>query len=128
MAAKKKGSELETLFPEKTIHGIVVRPIALDNLPKVIDAFGRVLQLADKGVPYADIALQGLRELLIILPYCIDCPPEEVPSTVVPELIGAVLDQNLTEDSVGKWMSLLERANALRVDAGGKEKSPPSKG
>ena len=129
MTAKKKGTELEVLFPETTVQGIVVKPISLLDLPKVIDAFGKVLQLADQGVHPTDIALRGLRELLLIMPYCIDRPAEEIPSPVVPELIQVMLDQNLNEETVGKWTSLLQRATALQVEAAGQaEKKEASKG
>jgi len=118
MTEKKKrtGNVLKVLFPGEEVEicegqKVKVTPLSLADLPKVIDAFSVVMQLAEKNVPPSDIAVVGCTELLKILPFCIDRPPEEIPVTVVPDVIDVVLRQNITDASVAKWKALVQRVS-----------------
>ena len=105
---------LKVLFPSEEIEiceGQTVRvtPLSLADLPKVVDAFSVIMRLAEKGVSPSEIAVVGGTELLKILPYCINRPPEEIPGTVVPDIIEIVLKQNVTDAVVAKWKALIRR-------------------
>lgn len=112
---EESGGVLSVLFPGEDVeicegHKIRVTPISLKNLPKVLTAFGALLKLSDDpDVKSQDIAISGASELLELLPFCIDRSTEEIPATVVPELLEAVLKQNVSEDSVGKWKALIRK-------------------
>lgn len=114
---KKKDSVLAVMFPGREVKvgdGVIkVTPLSLKEMPKVVDAFGIIMRLAEGGVGHAEIAVAAMRELLEILPFCIDRPPEDVPSPAVPDIIEIVLEQNLTETSVGKWTALIDRMGNL---------------
>jgi hypothetical protein len=71
----------------------------------------------------AEIAAMGLEELLSLIPYCINLPPEKIPATEVPDILEVVIDQNITEDVVGKWGSLVQK---LVEATGDKLKKVPS--
>ena len=121
--------ELNVLFPEKEVplgdgSVLTVKPLSLKDLPKVVSAFGTIMKLATEQVDssvktkkksakpvegaYAEIAAAGMEELLKILPYCIDRKPEEVPLEVVPEVILIVLEQNITDAAIKKWVALAQ--------------------
>ena len=111
-------SALEVMFPGRevviTIGGkevpVMVTPLSLQDLPKVAQGFGRLMRLAETGglVP-SEIAARGLEELLLLIPYCIDLPPNKVPATQVPDLLEVIIEQNITEEVVGKWTSLVQK-------------------
>uniref|UniRef100_A0A6M3X5A9 Uncharacterized protein n=1 Tax=viral metagenome TaxID=1070528 RepID=A0A6M3X5A9_9ZZZZ len=125
--------ELNVLFPEKEVplpDGSVLKvtPLSLKDLPKVVRAFGTIMKLAteqsgafDKAKKskkpvegaYAEIAIAGAEELLQILPYCIDRKPEEVPLEVVPDVISIVIEQNVTDVAVKKWVALAQKVTGL---------------
>jgi hypothetical protein len=110
--------ELEVLFPGKEVPikvgdqevKVKVSPLTLEDLPKVAQAFGRLMKYAEGGefLP-SEIAAKGLEELLLLIPYCIDLPPSHVPATEVPDILEVIIEQNITEDVVGKWMSLVQK-------------------
>ena len=121
MAQQKKGTELDVLFPTQEVdlgngQTVIVRPLTLEDLPKVIDAFGKIMQLADEKKPPADMAMAGMGELLQILPLCIDRKPSEIPSTILPDLIEVLIEQNLTEAVVGKWTTLIQKVSEKMPD------------
>jgi hypothetical protein len=110
--------ELEVMFPGKAVPIMIgdqavdcnVSPLSLEDLPKVAQAFGRLMKYAegDELLP-SEIAAKGLEELLLLIPYCIDLPPSKVPATQVPDILEVIIEQNITEDVVGKWMGLVQR-------------------
>ena len=113
-----KKSALEVMFPGREVVitigdqevPVMVTPLSLHDLPKVAQGFGRLMRLAEGGglVP-SEVAARGLEELLLLIPYCIDLPPEKIPATQVPDLLEVIIDQNITEEVVGKWMSLVQK-------------------
>ena len=113
-----KKTQLELLFPGKEVVikigdqevPVEVTPLSLEDLPKVAQAFGRLMKLAESGaIKPAEIAAKGLEELLLLIPYCIDHPPKAIPATQVPDLLEVIIEQNITEEVVGKWKSLVQK-------------------
>lgn len=119
---EKDSNVLDVMFPGQEIkignNVIKVTPLSLKEMPRVIDAFGVIMRLAAGGVGHAEIAVTAMKELLEILPFCIDRSPEEIPSTIIPDIIEIVLEQNLTETSVGKWTALINRIGSLAPNTG----------
>jgi hypothetical protein len=108
--------ELKTLFPAREVvlsdgkTKVMVTPLSLENLPKVADSFGILMKHAEQGgIGPSEIAAKALGEVLKIVPYCISIPAKEVPSYDVPDILEIVVEQNVTEDVVGKWMGLVEK-------------------
>ena len=115
--------ELKTLFPAREVvlsdgeTVVTVTPLSLENLPKVADSFGILMSYAESGASSpAEIAAKALGEVLKIVPYCIDIPAKAVPAYDVPSILEIVVEQNLTEEVVGKWMSLVQKV----IEASGK--------
>lgn len=111
-------NKLEVMFPDKEVVikvgdkelAVLITPLSLEDLPKVAQAFGRLMKLAEGGELHpAELAARGLEELLLLVPYCINLPAKQVPATEVPDLLEVVIEQNITEDVVGKWMSLVQK-------------------
>jgi hypothetical protein len=116
--------ELKVLFParevvltDKTV--VTVTPLTLEDLPKVADSFGILMKHAEGGqIGPSEIAAKALGEVLKIVPYCIDIDPKLVPAYDVPDILEIVVEQNITEDVVGKWMSLVQKVVALSGQEG----------
>lgn len=111
---KKSGDAFTVLFPNEEVKicegkTVKVHPLALSDLPKVLEAFNVIRRLAEKGMPPSEIALSAGGELLKILPFCIDRRPEEIPVTLLPDILEIVLKQNITDVSVAKWKALIQR-------------------
>ena len=107
---------LDVLFPEKEVplpdgQSLTVRPLTLKDLPRVSDAFGRLMSLAERGCTPAEIASRAFGELTSIVPYCIDWPVDKLPASMAPDILEAVVELNITEDVVRKWMTLVEKLN-----------------
>ena len=111
--------ELKTLFPAREVvlsdgSKVTVTPLSLENLPIVADSFGILMKHAEGGdIGPSEIAAKALGEVLKIVPYCIDVPASNVPSYDVPDLLEVVVEQNVTESVVGKWMGLVQRVITL---------------
>ena len=108
--------ELKVLFPEREVKlsdGVTivkVTPLSLEDLPKVADSFAILMKTAESGeVGPSEIAAKALGEVLKLVPYCIDYPPKQIPAHDVPSVLEVVVEQNITEDVVGKWMSLVQK-------------------
>jgi len=110
----KETTELEVLFPSKEItltdgSKVIVSPLTLENLPKVADAFGELMKKVELGrTNSAEIAAKALGELLKLVPYCINRPPKEIPAYDVPSILETIVEQNVTENVVGKWTGLVQ--------------------
>jgi hypothetical protein len=107
--------ELEILFPirEVSLSGsnvkVEVKPLSLENLPKVADSFGVLMRHAEAGDPPSEIASKALGEVLKIIPYCINIPAKYIPASDVPDILEIVISQNINENVLGKWMALIEK-------------------
>jgi len=126
---KKKSEALKVLFPERKVKlaeniDVTITPLSLKEMPKVSDAFGKIMRLAASGVTFAEISSVAISELMELLPYCIDLPPESVPQWAIPDIIEIVLEQNATDTVVGKWEALIikltERFQATKETQGEK--------
>ena len=129
-------NEINILFPAKEVvlsNGVttvVVTPLSLEHLPKVADSFGILMKLAEEGsISPPEIAAKALGEVLKIVPYCIDIPACKIPAYDVPDILEIVVEQNITEDTVGKWMSLVQKVVDLSgqgelIEAAKKKTSP----
>jgi hypothetical protein len=126
---EKKGDELKVLFPGEEVDlggeagKVKVSPLTLEDMPKVVGSFGKIIKLAEAQVDEAQLAIVAMTELLEILPYCIDRPAKEIPSTAVPEILDIVIEQNVTEAAVGKWTALVQRVLELRPEQGAQDQS-----
>ena len=107
--------ELEILFPTKEVSlsgssvKVKVKPLSLEDLPKVADSFGVLMKHAEAGDPPSEIASKALGEVLKLIPYCIDIQAKYIPASDVPDILEIVLSQNISGDIVGKWMALVEK-------------------
>lgn len=105
---------LKVLFPGKDIaiggeEVVTMKPLSLEDLTKVIDAFNRVVILYGEGKDSAAIALEGIKEILALFTYCIDRPMSEIPAEYTPDLIDVFIEQNLSEATLGKWTALIQK-------------------
>ena len=110
----QKQDPLNVLFPEEKVDlidgtFITVKPPSLEHYPKIFKHFSVVLSYFAQGYSMSEVGMVAMAELTAIIPYCIDRPANQVPHTAVPDLIDIVLRQNLTEELVGKWQSLIEK-------------------
>jgi len=130
--------ELKTLFPAREVvlsdgSKVTVTPLSLENLPIVAESFGILMKHAEGGsIGPSEIAAKALGEVLKIVPYCIDIPAKEIPAYDVPDILEVVVEQNVTENVVGKWMGLVEKILVVSgqgslVEAVKKEKSASPK-
>lgn len=130
--------ELKILFPAREVvlsdgeTKVTVTPLTLEHLPKVADSFAILMKHAEGGsIGPSEIAAKALGEVLKIVPYCIDILPKYIPAYDVPDILEIVVEQNITEEVVGKWMSLVQRVVVLsgQGELGAvkaNEKTPPS--
>lgn len=117
---KGKG-DLKILFPEKKIKisedfEIHMRPLPIGKLPLVMDAFYSILQKAGPEKDQMKVAFSAMTELFTLLPHCIqeeNVVLNELPTSILPELLVTFMEQNLTADVVGKWKDLIEHVQAL---------------
>lgn len=128
-----KKEELEVLFPYEEVElmeglSIEVRPLSLHNLPKVADSFGTIMNLVEAKKTPSEIAARAIQEVLLLIEYCIDYPPEQIPASVVPDLLEVVIKQNMSEDVLGKWMTLIQKMQSLGEEKNQSQKKSPSQG
>jgi fumarylacetoacetate (FAA) hydrolase family protein len=116
--------ELKVLFPARVVTlsdgetKVTVTPLSLENLPKVADSFGELMKYAEGGATgAAEIAAKALKEVLQLVPYCIDMEPKYIPASEVPDILEIVVEQNITEAIVGKWMGLVQKV----IEASGRK-------
>lgn len=119
----KKKDVLETMFPDKEVtlpdgSKVTVAPLSLEHMPKVMRSFREILKLATQpDKDFTDIGVEAIAEVMELIPYCIDRPASEIPSASIPEIINIVIDQNVSDDSLGKWKALANRMLEMQKDA-----------
>jgi hypothetical protein len=116
---------LNVLFPEEEVPikevedlVVVVRPLSLEDLPKVSDAFGVLLRYAMAGYDPVTIAAQAFGELAKLIPFCINVPVNKIPASYGPEIMEIIVKQNMTEDVIKKWTALVEKVNQIAEQHG----------
>ena len=110
----EKKSELEVLFPYKDVDigndkTVKMHPVPLDKLEQVLDALANIAELVTKRLSPTEIGIQAGKDVLRLLPLCIDVPLSALPSTAAPYLIEVLLEQNLTDVVVKKWQALVSK-------------------
>ena len=126
--------DLNVLFPgeEVEIDGqkVMVKPLPLSKLPKIIDAFSELMRLVEvEKVRPGELALKGMSQLLEILPYCIDVELDRIPAYALPDLLEKMIEQNITDATVGKWQALVQKVPGLRqLKIGQEEKGKDQSG
>jgi hypothetical protein len=119
----KKKDVLETMFPDKEVtlpdgSKVLVTPLSLEHMPKVMRSFREILKLATQpDKDFTDIGIEAIAEVMELIPYCIDRPASEIPSASIPEIINIVIDQNVSDESLGKWKALADRMIEMQKDA-----------
>jgi hypothetical protein len=116
---------LNILFPEEEVQikeiddlVIVVRPLSLEDLPKVSDAFGVLMRHAMAGYDPVTIAAKAFGELSKLIPYCINVPVKKIPASYGPDIMEIVVRQNITDDVIKKWTALVEKVSEIAAEQG----------
>ena len=127
---KEQLRELEVLFPTKEFsltekHSIQVKPLSLEDLPKVAEAFSMVASMVGEKKTLPEITVACMSEILKMAKYCIDVPTRLVPIGKVPDLLTMIVELNMSEDIVKKWMALIELVNK-ELGQGEEKKEQPS--
>lgn len=104
---------LAVLFPGEQVdigegEVVTVRPLSLENLKDVVESFQRVISFYREGNDAATIVFRAFKEVMELLPFCIDRPMNEIPSGAAPDLLEAFLRQNLADEVLGKWTALVQ--------------------
>jgi len=115
---ESKDRTLNVLFPgeEVDIGGgvkVTVRPLSLPHLPKVINAFSSLMSKAEAGMPPSELAVNGMLDLVELLPFCLDLQSEEIPVTALPDILEKVIEQNVSDAVVGKWQALIPKLTGV---------------
>ncbi len=109
----KETSPVEVMFPKDEVelwpgHAVNVRPLSLEDLPKVIKQFKTIMdnyQEMEK-MTVIEVGSTVANSLIDLLPFCIGMKAKDIPLHKVPELIEIVRKQNFPPESVGKWGAL----------------------
>jgi len=126
---ESKLKELEVMFPVREIpltekHNVKVKPLSLEDLPKVAEAFSVVGAMVGEGRTVQEITIACMSELLKMAKYCIDVPTNLIPIDKVPDILTLIVELNMSEDIVKKWIALIELVNK---ELGQGEKVPSQK-
>ena len=119
----KETSPLKVMFPEEEVELfggkiVKVRPLSLKDIPKVIASFRTIMKIASETKDMADVASFAVAAIMDLVPFCVDCKPEEIPLLNVPEILTVIVKQNLSEASVGNWTTLISTFANLIGDQG----------
>ena len=124
MSEKPDRGPLDIMFPEiEVVVGdglkIKVHPLRMSDLPKALDVLERLLlkfeDMQETRSEFksnfefgAHMAVEGTREILDLLPFCIDMPLENIPAIpALPELAEAVIELNMNDLVRAKWKALI---------------------
>jgi hypothetical protein len=107
---------LSILFPSEEVEigggkVVTVRPLSLEHLKDVLESFQKVISFYQAGDDAPTILFKGFKEVMELLPFCIDVPMGHIPSGYAPDILEAFLRQNLAEDTLGKWTALIQTLN-----------------
>ncbi len=123
---KSKPNDLDTMFPDHVVKArgrkgdevlVTMNPLPLDKLPLVMDSFQTVVDaMLVAGGDQRAAGLAAVREAVTLLPYCMDVELKELAATSAPDLLSVFIDQNITDDMLGKWMALAGKINKRTGD------------
>jgi hypothetical protein len=118
---KKKPSEVDVLFPGNVVTAqgmngkpikVTMNPLPLDKLPLVMESFERVMAAMLEAQGDQRVAgLAAVKEAVVLLPHCMDVEMNKLAASAAPDLLSVFIDQNITDDMLGKWMALAEKIN-----------------
>lgn len=125
----EKQTKLDVLFPDREVtlsngNKVTVHPLMLNDLPKVIRVLAKIFQKA-KDVPesengeknYLDLVISASEDVMELVPFCVDGGTSSITLADAPGVIEIILDQNLTDEALGKWTALIQKvAGQLGVD------------
>ena len=119
----KESNALTVMFPEEEVELfggkiVKVRPLSLKDIPKVIESFKAIMKIASETEDMTDVASSSVAEIMNLVPFCVDCKPEEIPIQNVPEILTVIVKQNMPEASVGNWTTLISTFANLLDDQG----------
>jgi hypothetical protein len=117
--AEDKKTVLNVLFPEQEVdlgHGVVVKvtPLPLKDLPKVAEAFGVLMGMAERGLGPAQLASMAFGEVAKLIPYCIDYDWAQIPAASAPPLLEVIVEQNITDEVIKNWTALVEKVSKMQ--------------
>lgn len=126
MAQKKQSDPLKVMFPGEKIelstgNKITVRPLTLEDFPKVTDTLGDLLEKftrfkeeqsraeeSGEEIPSNITLLKiGMKEIVKLIPFCVDEQDmSKIPVSALPEILTKIVELNFTEDTVKNWTGL----------------------
>ena len=123
---KSKPDDLDTMFPDNVVKArglngsdveVTMNPLPLDKLPLVMDSFHVVVDaMLTAGGDQRVAGLAAVKEAVILLPHCMDVEMKDLAATSAPDLLTVFIDQNITDDMLGKWMTLAGKINERMGD------------
>jgi hypothetical protein len=113
-------NELSVLFPNETVQigpdrNARVEPISIEDIPKVLNAFATIMiKTQQEGLHPIQLVLDCTAEIMKLLPYSVqDVEMKDIPSTVLPDVLEAVIKVNFSDAVVGKWKGLFQKAEGI---------------
>lgn len=116
---EEKKTVLSVLFPEASVdlgHGFIakVTPLSLKDLPKVADAFGVLMGMAERGLGPAQLASMAFGEVAKLIPYCINQDWAKIPAALAPPILEKIVEQNITDEVIKNWTALVEKISEMQ--------------
>lgn len=118
---------LEEMYPKREFSlsdspdsfKIIIKAIALPDIPKAIGVLMSLQEkLAGKNVTQELLFQVGLEEIFKLLPLCCNVPLEAIPGTLMPDVVMAVVDLNLSESVLKKWGALITKIHDVGSTVG----------
>jgi len=116
-----KPDDLDTMFPDRVVKAtgrtgrrvdVTMTPLPLDKLPLVMESFEAVVNaMLKSGGDQRVAGLAAVKEAVNLLPHCMDIEMSELAATSAPDLLSLFIDQNITDDMLGKWIALAGKIN-----------------
>ena len=101
------------LFPKKEIKInekviAIVKPIAIEDYIKVTHIIKNLVRQVQSGVAYESLAFDMIDDIIELVPYSVDTELPKLPGTILPEVIQAMIELNLTKSIVKNWSDLFK--------------------
>jgi hypothetical protein len=126
----KESTPVKVLFPEEEVelwpgHMVKVRPLSLEDLPKVIKSFTNIMDnyAEMENMSVIEMGSTVAKSLIELIPFCIGIPSKEIPLAAIPDLINVIRAQNFPPESMGKWKALFAEVTAFLPEQGQKEET-----
>ena len=130
----KETSPVKVMFPKDEVelwpgNTVNVRPLSLEDLPKVIEQFKTIMdhyEGMEKLTPI-EIGSTVANSLIDILPFCTGLQAKDIPIHKIPDLIEIVRNQNFPPESMGKWKALFAEITSFLPEQGQNKEEEISK-